>query len=113
MEVLQDVPAGQQVAARAGGAGENAAHHFQHKSAGAGGKIERGHDAGFGEPAAQIEITPQQVIDRAHDELDHRRRGVINAAPLALFGVVGGEKIFIKIKIGVVALGQALAAVSV
>ena len=75
--------------------------HFQEKRARAGGEVQHGHPLAVGQPLTDAEGVFQDVVHRPDDEVHHRRRGVIHAARLAGFPVVGFQKVLVEIDVRV------------
>ena len=64
-----------------------------------------------GQAVAATELLPQQLVERADDVGDHWLRCVVDPAPLALLGVVLGQKGLVEVDDGVAALALAVEAV--
>ena len=64
-----------------------------------------------GQAVAATELLPQQLVERADDVGDHRLRGVVDPAPLALLGIVLGQKGLVEVDDGIAALALAVEAV--
>jgi len=82
---------------RAADSVENALKHLQQKCAGSAGEIQHGDALMVGKAVADAETVFENVIHRAHDEIYHRRRCVIDAPAFARLLVIGLQIIFVEI----------------
>jgi hypothetical protein len=76
---------------------ENALKYLHEESARTAGEIEDGYAPVVGEPVGNVEACFQDVVHRADNEIDDRRRRVVDTTTLAHGRVVGLQIILVEV----------------